>query len=133
MIIRLQKGAKVKHHHSHIEDRDQRNVVVFLKLQYPKALFTISPQNQVNTFQAKRNKWMGYRAGTPDLMIFEPRGPYHGFFIELKRSIGRAGASIEQEAFLSDLRARGYKAEVCKGFLAAQKAINDYMRQGEAV
>ncbi len=38
---------------------------------------------------AGRFKAMGYWAGTPDIMIFEPRWEFHGMFLELKMPGGK--------------------------------------------
>lgn len=60
--------------------------------------------------QAVKTKRMGYRKGFPDMQIFEPRGKYHGMFIELK--VGKNKASPEQIAWRDALLDRGYYAVI---------------------
>jgi hypothetical protein len=69
----------------------------------------------------------GVRAGVPDLMLAVPsaRGD-HGLFIELKRLRG-AGPTDAQRAMLAKLRRHGYRAEVCRGWVAAANVIADYL------
>lgn len=57
---------------------------------------------------ARRRKIMGCKAGTPDIMIFEPRGKYFGLFLELKSSDGYA--TPEQKTWAIELNRRGYLA-----------------------
>ena len=74
---------------------------------------------------AVKMKAAGYKKGTPDIMIFEPRGDYHALFIELKTKKGTA--SKEQKQWIEYLSHRGYKAAICKGLDAALDTINDYI------
>lgn len=73
-------------------------------------------------------KASGYKVGTPDLDIFEPRGKYCGLFIELKTLTGVA--SDDQNEFIDNLQKRGYKAEICKGYDAAKSVIDNYLQRG---
>lgn len=65
----------------------QKKVCKWLSVQYPKVMFmsdTIA-SCKLTMGQAMRNKTIqkdGFK--TPDLIIFEPKGEYHGLFIELK-------------------------------------------------
>ncbi|MFZ2602521.1 MAG: VRR-NUC domain-containing protein [Candidatus Omnitrophota bacterium] len=68
---------------------------------------------------AVQMKRAGYRKGYPDISIFEPRGKYHGMFVELKSSTGVA--SPEQEQWHKELTARGYYAVIMPA-LPFQKA-----------
>jgi hypothetical protein len=112
------------------EEWEHIAVVAYLRYQYPDALYTIAPSgNALARKTANRFKAMGYRAGTPDIMIFEPRGGFCGLFIEMKvRKGGRV--SEEQEAFIEALRARGYFAFVAFGADEAKKTIDAYMKGG---
>ena len=52
-------------------------------------LFTASMAGvNLHPVVARLRKIMGCKPGTPDIMIFEPRGAYHGLFIELKSTEG---------------------------------------------
>lgn len=55
---------------------------------------------------ATRLKAEGVLASVPDLVIAEPRGPYHGLYIEMKRVGGKA--TLDQAGMMNRLRERGY-------------------------
>ena len=74
---------------------------------------------------AVKLKRSGYSKGTPDILIFEPRGSYHGLFIELKTAKGRISA--EQLYWLEELIHRGYAAMVCRSFDEARGEIETYL------
>jgi hypothetical protein len=116
---------------SHHEEAHQVQVANFLRSNYPEVLFTISPIVKVSPFLAKKLKAMGYTAGTPDLIIFYPKGAFHGLMIELKtpKSIytSKGTVSEKQSAFLEKLNSLGYKAIVCYGAAEAEQAIKEYM------
>lgn len=70
----------------------------------------------------------GVEKGTPDLFIAEPKGDYHGLFIELKREDERLSkVSKEQEEKISGLLAKGYHAAICYGASEALKEIDLYL------
>ena len=104
----------------------QVQVVSWLRLQYPQCLFTISPASIQNPRYAKKMKLMGYRRGTPDLLILEPRGEFKGLFVELKYN--KAGRNEEQILFRDMLNQRGYAAVECVGYDCAQKTIELYLK-----
>lgn len=102
-------------------------VVQWLHCQYPRALFTTSPAGlKLPIGAAMKMKRMGYRSGTPDLMIFEPKREWHGLFIELKTDDGVT--SDRQHQFRTELIERGYCSIVCFGFDHAVKTIREYLR-----
>lgn len=125
----------------HEESLLQMQVVNHLRQFHPDVLFTASIQENasggrtktgkwvINLRQAGRRKAMGYKAGTPDLMIFEPRllGQMHykGLFVEMKTIKGTA--SEDQRIFLAELIRRGYKTAVCKGVADAVDTITAYL------
>ena len=73
----------------------------------------------------------------PDIFIAEPRGKYHGLFVELKRSLDdlyTKGGSFretqhikEQRHILRILRQKGYKTEFACGFKELQNVVSDYL------
>lgn len=78
------------------------------------------------SIQAKvRAKREGYQKGVPDLIIYEPRGPYHGLAIEMKSAVGTT--SEEQDAWIERLNARGYLAIICRSAAEAIKITEDYL------
>jgi len=109
------------------EEHEQAAVVAFLREKYPDALFTIAPNGmKLPPSVAIRLSRTGYRAGTPDLCIYEPRGGFFGLFVEMK--ITRGGVvSKAQSEFIAALNARGYKAIICAGAGAARLCIAEYM------
>lgn len=116
-----------------------KDVSRYLKLQYPKVwyLFDLTGLGLTKT-QAGMNKEIQKGNGRSDLFIFEPRGPYHGLIIEIKKDgvrifkrDGITGATphiIEQTEFLELMIHRGYYATFACGFDACKKVIDDYMR-----
>ncbi|HMS43895.1 MAG TPA: hypothetical protein PKE69_26945, partial [Pyrinomonadaceae bacterium] len=112
----------------------------WFRLQYPNALYNAAQiLSSIPLERAKyagKMKAAGNTSGWPDIFFAEPRGGFHGLFIELKSDtakvfLKKTGAPAtdhiaEQLAVLERLRARGYKAEMCIGFDAAQKVIDDY-------
>lgn len=120
------------------ETNIQVAVIDYLRNKYPNTLFTIAPSGmKLPIYVAKMLKAMGYTAGTPDIMIFEPRQNniivnsgtmkciYHGLFLEMKTHKGNL--SELQEWFLHNLEARSYVVAVCFGYDSAIKVIDKYM------
>jgi len=109
------------------EEHEQAAVVAFLREKYPDALFTIAPNGmKLPPSVAIRLSRTGYRAGTPDIMIFEPRGRFHGLFVEMKATRG-GEVSKPQVIFREALLARGYQSIICAGAGAARLCITEYM------
>ena len=79
--------------------------------------------------EGKKLKEMGLSPGFPDVSILEPKGKYHGFYIEMKR-VGNKLTS-DQRMWLDELRARGYATALCYSADDAIKLIKKYMRIGE--
>lgn len=112
------------------EEKVQIAVVNYLKMQYPKALFTatMGGQYQKHHSQRRRAKATGYLKGVSDLLIFEPKGGYCGLFIELKRD-KKCYPSAEQKLFLSNATQRGYYAVCAKGFDQCKEIIDNYFNE----
>jgi hypothetical protein len=81
--------------------------------------------------QAVKMVRMGYRAGTPDVMVFEPRGVYLGLFIEFKAPGGTISDS--QRDFLREAGVRGYKGAFCFSTVEGITALQTYLAHGPAV
>lgn len=86
--------------------------------------------------QGALHKRMGAKAGFPDLSIFEPRGGYHGLFIEAKAAKGKSTEA--QEKWSGELSKRGYYAVICPKYKTdyecfdwAIDVINQYLNQKE--
>lgn len=110
----------------HQESDIQKQLVKYLETAHPGILFCASLGGvRLPMGLAVKAKAMGYRKGFPDLEIPEPRGRFHGLYIELKAEKGRA--SDEQKAWLHALSNRGYRAVVCYGFDEARSEIDSYL------
>lgn len=106
----------------------QQAVVTYLQLQYPFALYCATAGGVKTSYlQAVRLKATGYVKGIPDLLIFEPRGNFHGLMIELKKD-AKSYATKEQKKWIEDLNSRGYSAHVCKSFEDAKNTIDNYFK-----
>jgi hypothetical protein len=105
---------------------EQKNVVDWFRLQYPDKLINgdVGGVWTKNYAQAIKNKCLGHSNGYPDLFIAEPKGKYHGLFIEMKSEKGRA--TPEQKRWVEELNKRKYYAVVCRGFYEAKNMIDDY-------
>ena len=75
---------------------------------------------------AKKLKAEGVKKGVPDYILPVARGPYHGLFLELKRTKG-GKTSPEQEALINKLRKQGYLALVAKGWEHASRILMGYL------
>lgn len=115
-------------------------LIKYLRLQYPKALYNAAQVLSAIPLDkgkyAQKMKAAGNTSGWPDILIAEARGGFHGLFIELKSEtakvfLKRSGKPAtphiaKQIETLEALRERGYKAELCIGFDAAKKVLDDY-------
>ena len=126
------------------EDDLQTAVVTYLKLRY-KSLFCASLGGQYQKYESQRRKAKrtGYKAGFPDLFIYEPKGIYSGLAIELKTLKGTpyknngmykkkydlGGDRYNQTEWLENLRLRGYQAQFVVGFDQAKEVIDNYYNQ----
>ena len=72
-----------------------------------------------------------HKRGYPDLFISEPRGDYHGLFVELKRSSSEIARKTkhnqEQQAHHEKLREKGYCVVYGLGFADAMRKIKEYL------
>ncbi len=107
------------------EAQEQIKFVVWLRKQGYRVSASANGGSR-NLFEALKFKKMGVSAGFPDIEVPLPAGPYHGFFIEMKRQKG-GKVSNEQREWLSYLRDKGYYAEVAYGFEEAKVMWTDYI------
>jgi len=104
----------------------QSAFIRYLELMHPELLYTISPAGFImSAGMAMKMRRMGYRKGTPDLTIYEPRGEYHGLFIEFKNPKGVV--SEQQRRFLDQAFDLGYATAVCYSADEAIKVLTEYM------
>lgn len=120
------------------EDSLQIAVCNYIRLQYPKVLFTSDASGiRLTMGQAVKMKKMKSNPGWPDLFLAEPKGKYHGLFIELKRDGERIiklnGDPVsrhiaEQIEMISILNNKGYSAWMIIGFDNVKKVIDWYFK-----
>ena len=116
----------------------QKEVCKFLDINYPNVLYMSDTIANVKLTipQQARNKAIqkeGFKC--PDLIIFEPKGAYNGFFIELKiKSPYKKNGELlknkhlqEQEATMLDLCRKGYKAGFAWEIEQIKSCIDFYM------
>lgn len=120
-------------------ERDVAQLVAkYLQWQYPQTIyrFDLAADLKLTVGQAGRHKRMHPQRGYPDLFIAEPRGTYHGLYIELKAEgvrlftkDGRPASEhiYEQNLMLAKLQRRGYAAEFAVGYAQAVDIIDEYM------
>jgi hypothetical protein len=124
----------------HPEYKLQKQICKYLELQYRDVVFlsdTVA-NCKLTMIQAVRNKAIqkeGFKA--PDLLILEPRGDYHGLFIELKVKSPYKKNSKEllsnehlegQQKSITHLLNKGYYACFSVGLDETKKIIDDYMK-----
>ena len=67
------------------EDKLQHAIVRHIEFQYPNLIFThCSNEGKRTPFERYKLKYLGAKAGIPDLLIFTPNKKYNGLAIELK-------------------------------------------------
>ena len=108
-------------------------------MQYPGVLFNsdMSGAMKLTIGQAVQIKALRSDRGFPDIVIYEPRGKYHGLFIELKRGgetvTNKKGFPAtphiaEQFLIIERLNLKGYLAVFAVGFDEAKKVIDNYLK-----
>lgn len=122
------EGFQVRRLHSQAKESEhQKEIARYLRWREDKPLFT-APCNGMETSAAvkRKAKEMGLERGVPDLLVFEPRPPYCGLAIELKRGNGSRPTN-EQVDWIQKLRVRGWQASVEYGSAAALRRIRHYL------
>ena len=119
-----------------------RAVCDYIRYQYPRVLFNSDLSGiRLTMGQAVQVKRLRSSRAFPDLVIYEPRGRYHGLMLELKlegtRLLKRDGESWatphiqEQARMIEQLEGRGYSAAFACGFEEAKDIIDAYLRMIE--
>ena len=121
------------------ENKVHKAIVEYIKLQYPKIMFITDMSGiRLTIGQAKQAKKLrNPETGWPDIFISEPRGRFHGLFIEVKDDDAkvykkRTGSPYnehiaKQLEVIFNLNNRGYDAYMCIGFDEAKSVIDVYM------
>lgn len=69
-------------------------------------------------------KAKGVKRGVPDILIFEPKGPYKGLAVELKVKPNKP--TKFQNWWLDELKKRNWKTAVCYDIDEFLKVISEY-------
>lgn len=77
--------------------------------------------------EAVRLQKQGVKPGVPDIFLPEPRGQYHGLYIEMKRA-EKGKTSADQDRWLHHLASRGFMTAVCYSCDSATHIIEQYMK-----
>lgn len=110
-----------------------KNVAKFLKLQYPKVWFYSSLDGENRSkVSGMRTKGLKYKAGFPDMLIFEPTIYYVGLALELKGETPykkdgklKAGQHLkDQNEWLEYLKSKEWAA-----FFATQEVAIKYIKK----
>lgn len=108
------------------ESTEQTVFVARVRQFHPDAMILSIPNGgRRDARAAAQMKREGVLPGAPDLFVPEPRGQWHGLFIEMKRQDGRT--SKEQVIVHQQLAERGYKVDVCHGADHAYMAFLRYV------
>lgn len=116
-------SSKVRSEHS-----DQVLLVMHLRTFYPAVLVVAVPNGAtVGGLQRVRLVAEGLLPGFPDLCVLEPRGGFHGLFVEMKSLKATAVVSEAQRRVHKQLLSRNYKVLVCYGYHAAKAQVVKYL------
>jgi len=119
------------------EESLQISVSEYLKLQYPKVIFTSDSSGlRLPMGLAMKAKRMRSGSGIPDMLILKPSKGYHGLCLELKaKSPYQKNGQLysddhlkEQNEVLKNLRKEGYYADFVTGFDEAKRVIDLYFK-----
>ena len=122
------KSTRSNRHGDGSEWDIQRRFADYIDTEHPDVLWCASTGGaRTSMAEAKRLKASGYKRGFPDVFVYEPRGPFHGLAIELKKEKG-GRVSQAQKDWLNALEMRGYKATVAKGFDEAVAVLVAYLQ-----
>lgn len=115
------------------EHDEQQAVCQYLDTVYPDVLYHANPNGAwlagnkgQRMGQMRKLKGEGLLPGVSDLFIAEPRGIWHGFYLEMK-DVGGAKPSENQAWFIAQAEQRGYFTAVAYGFDEAKPLIDYYL------
>ena len=94
-----------------------KKVVNFIRNHYPKALLNASlGENQINSNMRLRSYNMGYKKGSPDMIIQNLHKVYSGFAIEFKSPRGNGQLADDQKVMLQEYRNNSFKVLVSNDY-----------------
>jgi len=121
------KKSAIKPPPEHIEAKNLMHVVNMHSAAHDslRLLYAVPNGGDRNKIVAAKMKREGVKPGVPDYCLPVARSGFHGLYIELKSLTGYASA--EQKNWIEDLRAEGYRAEVCRGWEQAWAVLREYL------
>lgn len=119
------------------EDRIHISICDWMKIQYPKVIFTSEPSG-LRLPIGLATKLARMRSGSKllDIWIPEPSGKYHGLFLEVKADTPfkkdgslYAGDHLKEQAeMIERLKKKGYQAMFVWSLEQAVVEVNKYMK-----
>ncbi len=99
---------------------------------YPqlRLMYAVPNGGDRNPVVAAKLKAEGVKPGVPDLVLPVARGPYFGFYGEMKRRATYAKPSPEQLVWLQDLQLEGYYTCWHRGWEDMRDALLWYLNLG---
>lgn len=138
-MLKIRRTYTRKQQNNRHDEQDLREQVAgYLRAQYPSIIFRFDIADVKLTIpQAVRLSRIN-NPGHPDLTVYEPRQPYSGLILELKKDKGqlydkygyiRQNKHIfAQRQILDALTKKGYKAVFACGFEEAMEIIDYYLK-----
>lgn len=117
------------------ESQEQQNLfkaIAYMQNTYPelKWLYHVPNGGLRDIRVAKKLKAEGVKSGVPDLVLPIPRYPFHGLYIEMKKTKG-GRVSKDQREWLDFLKEQNYMVEVAKGCDEALEILMEYLKLPE--
>lgn len=110
----------------HNESRLQSACVKWFRLQYPYLLlFAIPNGGKRSLIEAKIMKGEGVLAGVADLFLSEPKGEFHGLYIEMK--VDKGQQTDNQKWFEQKAKERGYQYVVSRSLDNFMEVVKQYL------
>jgi hypothetical protein len=109
------------------EDKLQNAVMQYFKMQHPNEFVIHVPnEGKRSPFERFKFKYLGGKAGVPDILCFSPRGGYCGLAIELK--VGYNKPTESQTECLEKLEDSNWNVHWCNSFDKAKEIIDEYFK-----
>lgn len=121
------------------ESELRRTLARWLQYQYPNVIyrFDLAADLKLTVGQARKHKELHPHRGYPDLFIAEPRGGYHGMYVELKadgKSPYKRNDELREQLHIQEqanvilkLLRKGYFATFATGFEECKGLIESYL------
>ena len=124
----------------------QKALCRYVSLKYPGVIFNCDCSGlNLSKTQAGQAKAMRSDKGFPDFVLYEPRGEYHGLFIEIKKegtmlfhssNVGSEGKVIWKDVHITNQAAmrmrlieKGFDAHFGVGLTRCIEIVDRYMKQ----